>query len=122
MFISRKKYEEAIANAKMQVANETEEKIWQRERMSRFEEDVRIRLADFEKRICGKEAERIDLVCNCTSSQTNLNSVADAAVNILSSVLKKLIDNKGKFCLTDEDKEVIKAKELLKKMGCDVNE
>ena len=51
MFISRKKFEEAIENAKVQAAKETEEKIWQHERMNRIESEVHSRIAALEDRV-----------------------------------------------------------------------
>lgn len=118
MFISRKKYEEEIGKAK----HETEERIWNIQRMERFEENINRKMSDFERIIYGENVPRIDPVFSCTPSPMEMKPVADAVVNILSSVLKKLIDNKEKFCLTDEDKEVIEAKELLNKMEGAVNE
>ena len=38
MFISRKRFEEAIANARVQGAKETEERIWHEERLRCIEE------------------------------------------------------------------------------------
>ena len=47
MFISRKKYEEAIIKANA----ETEEKIWQQQRWDRFEERMERRMFELEMRI-----------------------------------------------------------------------
>ena len=47
MFISRKKYEEAIAKAKM----ETEERIWSQQRLDRIEERLERRINELEMRI-----------------------------------------------------------------------
>lgn len=51
MFISRKKFEEALENAKIQSAKETEERIWQQERTNRMEEELHRRIADLECRV-----------------------------------------------------------------------
>ena len=55
MFISKRKFEEAIANAKMQAVKETEEKIWQHERMNRLEDDLHKRIAALEGRVYNLE-------------------------------------------------------------------
>lgn len=51
MFISRKKFEESLENAKMQGAKETEERIWHQERMNRMEEDLHRRISALEDRV-----------------------------------------------------------------------
>lgn len=117
MFISRRKYEEAIEKAK----RETEERIWQSQRICDLEDRLNRRIDEVTCHANHKPFPS-NIAFGEIPSPMNLNPVADAVVNILSSVLKKLIDNKEKFCLTDEDKEVIEAKELLKKMEGVVNE
>ena len=51
MFISKRKFEESLANARMQGQKETEERIWQQERISRLEEDLHRRISALEDRI-----------------------------------------------------------------------
>lgn len=51
MFISRKKFEEALEEAKAQAVKETEERIWQLERMNRMESELHTRIAHLEDRV-----------------------------------------------------------------------
>lgn len=51
MFISKKKFEEALAKARM----ETEEKIFQHERISRMDEDFNRRIYAIDDRLCQLE-------------------------------------------------------------------
>ena len=51
MFISKKKFEEALEEAKAQAVKETEERIWQLERMNRMESELHTRIAHLEDRV-----------------------------------------------------------------------
>lgn len=98
MIISRKRFEAEIEKAK----KETEERCWMLTDRERFREDVCRRLDRIEY---PEKRNIIDPV-----------SFVDKAVDLTAGILKKLIDNKEKFCLSDDDKEVIEAKELLQKV------
>ena len=51
MFISKKKFEEALANAEMKGAKETEKRMWEELRIDRMEENFCKRISTLEDRI-----------------------------------------------------------------------
>lgn len=51
MFISKKRFEQAIAKAKEDAMMETEKRIWERERLNHIEEDFNRRMCDVERRL-----------------------------------------------------------------------
>lgn len=112
MIISRKRFEAEIEKAK----RETEERCWMLTERERFRDDVCRR---FERIESQQAATPLEAVVDPFPEKRNIIdpvSFVDKAVDLTAGILKKLIDSKEKFGLSDDDKEVIEAKELLQKV------